>query len=47
MIGVLLADIAFSLIVGGVAQAIGYAAAGVVFAWLLRTGRRAGLPEAS
>jgi uncharacterized membrane protein len=44
--GVLLADIAFSLTVGGVAQAIGYAAAGVLFAWLLRSVDRGGLPEA-
>jgi uncharacterized membrane protein len=36
VIGVVLADIAFSLIVSGPAIAIGYAAVGVVFAWLLR-----------
>jgi uncharacterized membrane protein len=36
VIGVVLADIAFSLIVSGPAIAVGYAAAGVVFAWLLR-----------
>ena len=45
VIGVLLADIAFSLTVGGVAQAIGYAAAAVLFAWLLRGVEKGGLPE--
>jgi uncharacterized membrane protein len=44
--GVLLADIAFSLIVSGVAVAVGYATAGLVFAWLLRGVDKGGLPEA-
>ena len=45
VIGVALADIAFSLIVSGPAIAIGYAAAGVVFAWLLRRERSGELAQ--
>jgi uncharacterized membrane protein len=45
VIGVALADIAFSLIVSGPAIAIGYAAAGVVFAWLLRRERSGQLAQ--
>lgn len=40
VIGVVLADIAYSLIVSGAAVAIGYAAASVVFALLLRSQQR-------
>jgi uncharacterized membrane protein len=40
VIGVVLADIAFSLIVSGAAIAIGYAAASVLFALLLRSRQR-------
>jgi hypothetical protein len=45
VIGVVLADIAFSLIVSGPALAVGYAAASVVLAWLLRRERGGALPE--
>ena len=45
VVGVLLADIAFSLTVSGVASGIGYAAAGVLFAWLLRGVEKGGLAE--
>jgi uncharacterized membrane protein len=45
VIGVALADIAFSVIVSGPAIAIGYAAAGVVFAWLLRRERSGELAQ--
>jgi uncharacterized membrane protein len=39
VIGIVLADIAFGAIVSGVALAIGFAVAGVAFAWLLRRDR--------
>jgi uncharacterized membrane protein len=45
VIGVVLADIAFSLIVSGPAVAVGYAGAGVLLAWLLRRERGGLLPE--
>jgi uncharacterized membrane protein len=45
VVGVVLADIAFSLIVSGPAVAIGYAGASVTFAWLLRREHGGALPE--
>jgi uncharacterized membrane protein len=40
VVGVVLADIAYSLIVSGAAVAVGYAAATIAFAWLLRREQR-------
>jgi uncharacterized membrane protein len=45
VVGVVLADVAFSLVVSGAPVAIGYAAASVVFAWLLRSGPQGALAE--
>jgi uncharacterized membrane protein len=45
VIGVVLADIAFSLLLSGPAVAIGFAAASVTFAWLLRRQQEGELAE--
>lgn len=45
VVGVVLADIAFSLIISGPAVAVGYAGASVMFAWLLRRERGGVLPQ--